>query len=118
MMNTRTSRAPASTANGGTNHQEIGRQRYIKYQSVAYGTSVSMICHKARQVEDFWYLATISFHAALSARGFAGTEFKSFIVKSFFLTRPSLPVGRHRLSGPPGSNPTQIPAATIPGLEQ
>src|SRR5579863_895376 len=79
-MNTRTRRAPASTANGNTNHHEIGRQRYIRYQSTAYGTSVSIICHKARNIEDFWYLATIPFHAALSARGFAGSEFKSFVI--------------------------------------
>jgi hypothetical protein len=44
---------------------------------------VSMICHKARHVEDFWYLATISRHAALSARGFAGTEFASSVITCF-----------------------------------
>ena len=42
-----------------------------------------MICHKARHIEGFWNLATISFHAALSARGLAGAEFKSFVIIHF-----------------------------------
>ncbi len=79
-----------------------------------------MICHKARQVEDFWYLATISFHAALSACGFAGIEFKSFIVKSFILTHLSLPVVRPRPGHP--NNSTQFGGGWTwnndPGLDQ
>src|SRR5581483_4123014 len=68
IMNTRTKKAPASTASGTTSHKETDRHTYISHHKKAYGTRVLMICQVARQVEDFWYLATISFHAATSAR--------------------------------------------------
>jgi hypothetical protein len=42
-----------------------------------------MICHDARHLEGFWNLATISRHPELSARGFAGTEFASFVMTCF-----------------------------------
>ena len=80
MMNTRTRNAPAKTASGTTNHQEIGRHTYIKYHSKAYGTTVLTICHKASGVDDFWYSATIAFHAALSTCGLVVSEFKELLI--------------------------------------
>src|SRR5882724_188046 len=80
MMNTRTSSPPASTASGTMSQRDTDRHRYIKYQARANGTMVSMICHKARGVEGFWYFRTIACHAALSARGLGGTDFKSVVI--------------------------------------
>ena len=69
MMNTRTSSAPASTANGKTSHHEMVRHKYIRYHRNAYGAMVSIICQAARHRDGFWYLATIAFHAALFSIG-------------------------------------------------
>jgi hypothetical protein len=66
-MKIRTRSAPASTASGGSNHQDTDRLRNIRYQTSAYGKRVSTICQSARHIEGRAYLATMSFHAAFSA---------------------------------------------------
>ena len=83
MMNTRTRIPPAKIASGTTSHHDTGRHKYIRYHSNPYGMIVSTICHKARHIEVFWNLATISFQAALSALGRARTEFESFVITCF-----------------------------------
>src|SRR5712671_1270294 len=85
-MNTRTRNPPAKIASGTTSHQDTGRHRYIRYHSSPSGMSVLMICHEARHTEGFWYLSTISFHAALSTWGFAGIALASFVIALNSLT--------------------------------
>src|ERR1017187_5608336 len=93
MMNTRTRNPPARIASGTTSHHDTGRQRCIRYQSAPYGTTVLMICHNARPSEGFWYSATIAFHAALSAWGWAGIELKSFVIKAHRQLNPDFGKG-------------------------
>src|SRR5260221_6727871 len=94
MMNTRTRNAPASAASGSVSHNDTDTLRYIRYHRNAYGTSVLMICQSARVVEDFWYLATISFQAAMSGRVLPAVDFESFVINRLLFSQISALMGQ------------------------
>src|SRR6266481_3234316 len=94
MMNTRTRNAPASAASGSVSHNDIDALRYIRYHRNPYGTSVLMICQSARAVEDFWYLATISFQAAMSGRVLPAVDFESFVINRLLFSHISALMGQ------------------------
>src|SRR5438445_11992684 len=96
-MKIRTRNAPARIPSGISNHHEIVRLRYIRYQSSAYGTSVLINCQTARGVEGSWYLDTICFQAATSAWRFPSLGLSSFITnKPLFTLAPILRFGKER----------------------
>src|SRR5258707_1372926 len=80
MMNTRTRNAPARIGSGSVIQYDTAVLRNIKYQSSAYGPRVLMICKSARHVEGFWYCATISFQAAVSAWRLSWVELESSLI--------------------------------------
>src|SRR5258708_19102111 len=53
-----------------------------------------MICQSARVVEDFWYLATISFQAAMSGRLLAVVDFESFVICRLLFSQLSSLLGQ------------------------
>src|SRR6266496_5323992 len=85
MMNTRTRKPAARTASGITSQYDKDRQRYIRYHRPAYGTSVLTICQTPRPTEGFWYRATTSFQADLSACGRSLEAPVLFVIINHFL---------------------------------